>query len=79
MACQGAEALPERARARNHLYAEQVSAIDLFSPLPQTRSGNNVALVILHVGVTPCPSLIVEGTTVARALDEQIFAYFGVP
>ena len=47
MVCQCAKALPEKARARNNLYAGQVSAIDLFSPLPQTRSGNKVALVMV--------------------------------
>ena len=84
-ACQGAKAPPERVRARNHLYAGrpwQVLAIDLFGPLPQTQSGNNVVLVMTDHFTRWCDAIPLpdgKAATVARALDERVFAYFGVP
>ena len=84
-ACQGAKAPPTRNRARNRLYAKrpwQVLAIDLFGPLQQTRSGNNVVLV-MTVHFTRCCDAIPlpdgRAATVARALDERVFAYFEIP
>ena len=56
-------------------------AIDLFGPLPQTRSANNVVLVVTGLfprwcDVIPLPDGKAE--TVARALDEWVYAYFGI-
>ena len=79
-ACHGAKAPPTRNRARNHLYAGrlwQVLAIDLLGPLPQTRSGNNVVLVMTDHFTRWCDAIPLpdgRAATVARALDERVFA-----
>ena len=84
-ACQGAKAPPTRNRAKNHLYAGrpwQVLAIDLFGPLPQTQAGNNVVLVMTDHFTRWCDAIPLpdgKAATVARALDERVFAYFGIP
>ena len=84
-ACQGAKAPPTRNRASNHLYAGrpwQVLAIDLFGPLPQTQAGNNVVLVMTDHFTRWCDAIPLpygKAATVTRALDERVFAYFGIP
>ena len=57
-------------------------AIDLFGPLSQTRSGNNVVLVMTDHFTRWCDAIPLPAgrvATVARTLDERVFAYFEIP
>ena len=84
-ACQGSKAPSTRNRARNHLSAVwswQVLTIDFFVPIPQTQSGNNGGLVMTDHFTCWCNAIQLpdgKAATVARALNEQVFACFGIP
>ena len=57
-------------------------AIDLFGPLPQTRPGDNVVLDMTDHFTCWCDAIPLpdgRAATVTRALDERVFAYFGIP
>ena len=84
-ACQQAKAAPAPGPRQNHLYAGrpwQVLAIDLCGPFPETEAGNTEILVVADhftrwYDAIPIPDG--RASTVARVLDERVFAYFGIP
>jgi len=60
----------------------QVVAVDLVSPIPTTVSGNNWVLVLTDHFTRWADALAIpdaSAPTVARALDQQVFCYFGLP
>ena len=86
LACQQSKLSPhQHFHPRNHLHAGrpwQTVAIDLCGPLPITECGNTQILVIADhftrwYDALPLPNGSAE--VVAKALDERIFCYFGVP
>lgn len=83
--CQQAKTRGQKQRADNHLHAGrpwQVLAIDLYGPFPKTQRGNSVVLVMTDhftrwSDAIPLPDG--KAVTIAKALDERVFAYFGIP
>ena len=60
----------------------QLVAIDLVGPLPKTKDGNQWILVISDHFTRWCDGLAIPdatASTVARALDERVFCYLGIP
>jgi len=70
---------------RRRLYAGhpwQVVAVDLVGPMPTTVRGNNCILVLTDQFMWWADALAIpdaSAPTVARALDQQVFCYFGLP
>ena len=57
-------------------------AIDLLGLLSQKRSGNNVVLAMIDHYTRRCDAISIpdeKAATVTRALDERVFAHFGIP
>jgi len=60
----------------------QVVAVDLVGPIPTTVRGNNWILVLTDHFTRWADALAIPDTsapTSARALDQQVFCYFGLP
>ena len=69
----------------NHLYAGrpwQIVAVDLCGPLPETTRGNTQILVLADHFTRWYDAIPIrdgKASTIAQALEERVFAYFGIP
>ena len=60
----------------------QLVAIDLVGPMPKTKDGNQWILVVSDHFTRWCDGLAIPdatASTVARALEEKVFCYLGIP